>query len=153
VSCGFLPLLLLFLGSPLHLYRKKLSSCSDSIFSPALAARLAVADGLSLERRRATIEHKDGLDADEEELADSAKEAHNVAVAQGIALFITHSFKELVNPDGGIDSEALLVQRFDLDGTRAWLQDGPEASDTHGRVLETQSIGLRQVAAVSEMLM
>jgi hypothetical protein len=138
---SFFTLPIFFLGSPLHLYRQQLPSCPDRIFSSALAARLAVADRLSLQRRCATIKDEDGLNANEEELAYSAKETDDMTVTQRISFFIAHCFKELVDPDRGIDSEPLLVQGFDLDGPRAGLQNSPEASDTHGALPGTLSIG------------
>jgi hypothetical protein len=99
---------------------------------------------LSLQRWCAAIEDEDGLDADKEQLAYSAKETDNMAVSQRISFFVAHGFKELVDPDGGIDGESLLVQRFDLDWPRARLQNGPEASDTHGALPRTWSIGFEE---------
>lgn len=143
VPCSFFPLPVLLLSSPLHLYSQQLPRCPDCIFPSSLTARLAVADSLSLERRCATIEDEDGLDADEEELAYSAKETNNMAVAQRVSFLVSHCFEELVNPNGGIHGEPLLVQRLDLNRPRAGLQDSPETGDTHGDVPKTRSIGLK----------
>jgi hypothetical protein len=93
----------------LHLNRQEFACGPCGILSPTLSPRFAVADSLSLERRSAAIEYEDGLDAEEEELAYTAEEANNMTVPQGIALFITDSFEELVDPDGCVDGEALLV--------------------------------------------
>ena len=58
-----------------------------------------MADGLSLERRCAAIKHEDRLDADEEQLAHSAKETDYVTVAQSVTFLVAHGFEELVDPD------------------------------------------------------
>jgi hypothetical protein len=73
-----------------------------------------------------------------------------MAVPQSIAFLVAHGFEKLVDPDGGIDGETLLVQRLDLDRPRAGLQDSPEASDTHGRASRTKSISLRQERTAGE---
>ena len=52
-------------------------------------------------------------------------------VAEGVSFFVAHGFEELVDPDGGVDCEALFVQGFDLDGAGAGVDDVPEAGDTH----------------------
>ena len=52
-------------------------------------------------------------------------------VAERVAFFVAHRFQELVDPDGGVDGETLFVERFELYGTGAWLDDGPKASDAH----------------------
>ena len=97
-------------------------------------------DGLALERGCAAIEDENGLDADEEELAYSAKETDNMTAAQCVALLIAHSFEKLVDPYRGVDGDAPLVQRLDFNGPRAGLQDSPEAGDTHGNLLRIISI-------------
>jgi hypothetical protein len=37
----------------------------------------------------------------------------------------------LVDPDGGIHGQTLAIERFELRRAGAWLDDGPEAGDTH----------------------
>jgi hypothetical protein len=143
MASSFLALLLFFLSSALHLDSKELSRRPHGIFPPALAPRLAVVDGLPLEGWGAAIEDEDGLDAEEEQLAYPTEEADNVAVPQRVALLVAHSFEELVYPDGRIDGEPLLVQRLDLDGSRAGLEDGPQAGDTHGGLRMKFSMGWR----------
>lgn len=54
-----------------------------------------------------------------------------MAVAEGVAFFVSYRFQELVDPDRGVHGESLFVQRFELDGTRAGLHDSPEAGDAH----------------------
>ena len=54
-----------------------------------------------------------------------------MTVAQSVTLFVSNSFKELINPYGGVDSEAFLVQSLDFDGTSAGLYHRPETGDTH----------------------
>lgn len=68
----------------------------------------------------------------EEELADAAKEADDVAVAEGMAFLVANSFQELVDPDRSVDGETLPREGFELDGACAGLDDGPEARDAHG---------------------
>lgn len=80
----------------------------------------------------AAVKDKDGFDAVEEELADSAEESYDVAIPQGVSLFVSDGFEELVDPDGGVDGQALAVQCFEFGRACAWLDDGPEAGDTHG---------------------
>lgn len=140
VSHGLFPLLFLLLSRPLHLYGQQLPSRPDCILPPALAARFTVADGLTLEGGGAAIENEDGLDADEQQLADPAEETDDVAVAQGVSFLVAHGFEELVDPDGGIHGEPLLVQGLNLDGPRAGLQHSPEAGDTHCGSLPAFSI-------------
>jgi len=127
-----LPPPLLLLRRALHLQREQLARRPHGILPPPFPPRLPRADGLPLERGGAAVEDEDGLDADEEQLADAAEEADDVAAAQRISLLVAHRFQELVDPDRGVDREAFLVQCFDLDGPRAGLQDGPEAGDSHG---------------------
>ena len=55
-----------------------------------------------------------------------------MAVAQGVALLVADCLEKLVNPDGGIDGEALAVERRQVCRARAGLHDGPEALNTHG---------------------
>lgn len=63
-----------------------------------------------------------------------------MAIPQRISFLVAHGLEELVDPDGSIDGEALLVQRFDLDWPRAGLQNGPEAGDTHSAILWRRAI-------------
>lgn len=55
-----------------------------------------------------------------------------MGVAEGVAFLVAHGFQELVDPDGGVDGEALFVEGFELDGAGAGLDDGPEAGYAHG---------------------
>ena len=72
----------------------------------------------------------------EQELADAPEEADDVRVAQRIAFLVAHGFEELVDPDGGVDGEALLVEGRELDGAGAGGEDGPEALDAHSWTVE-----------------
>jgi hypothetical protein len=54
-----------------------------------------------------------------------------VRVAQRIAFFIPHGFQELVDPDRGIDSKALAVERWEGRRARGRPEDGPEACNSH----------------------
>lgn len=54
-----------------------------------------------------------------------------MAVAEGIALFVAHSFEELVNPNGSINGEALAVKGGEISRARTRLDDLPEALNTH----------------------
>jgi hypothetical protein len=80
---------------------------------------------------RAAVEDKDGLDAIPKELANAAEEANNMAVAQSIALLVANGLEELVDPDGSINGETLVVEGGEVRGTSAGLHDGPEALNTH----------------------
>ena len=80
---------------------------------------------MPLEGRRTSVKDKDRLDAEEEQLADSAKESDNMTVAQRIPFFVSDRLEELIYPDGRIHREAFLVERFQLDRTSAGLQDRP----------------------------
>jgi len=86
---------------------------------------------LTFEYRCAAIEDEDGLDAEEEQFTDTPEETHNVRVTQSIAFFIAHCFEKLIDPDGGIDCEALLVEGREGCWTSGGREDGPEACDTH----------------------
>ena len=55
-----------------------------------------------------------------------------MAALQRVAFLVAHRLEELVDPDGGVHGQALAVQGVDLDGAGAWVQNGPEAGDTHG---------------------
>lgn len=70
---------------------------------------LSRTNGLSLQRWRATIEYEDRLDPEEKELADAPEKSYDVAIAEGIAFLVTDSFEKLVDPDGRIYGNALLV--------------------------------------------
>ena len=52
-------------------------------------------------------------------------------VAERVAFFVAHGFEELVDPDGGVDSEALAVECRERGGTRRGREDGPEACYSH----------------------
>jgi hypothetical protein len=127
-----LPLLLFLFSAPLHLNRKQLARRPRRIIPPPLSPLLARANDIPLQRRGAAVKDKDGFDAVEEELADSAEESYHMAVPQGVSLFVSDGFEELVDPDGGVDGQSLAVQRLEFRRARAWLHDGPETGDTHG---------------------
>ena len=55
-----------------------------------------------------------------------------MAVAQGVAFFVAHSFEELVDPDGGVDGETFLCEGWERCGPSSRRDHGPETSDTHG---------------------
>lgn len=54
-----------------------------------------------------------------------------MTVAQGVALFITHGFEELVDPDGGVDGETLPVESGEVGRACGGGEYLPEALDTH----------------------
>jgi len=54
-----------------------------------------------------------------------------VRVAQRVAFLIPYGFQELVDPDRGIDSEALTVERWEGRRARGRPEDGPEACYSH----------------------
>ena len=54
-----------------------------------------------------------------------------MAASQRIAFLVAHRFQKLVDPDGCVDGEAFAIQRLDLDGAGAGVQNRPEAGDTH----------------------
>ncbi len=58
-----------------------------------------------------------------------------MGIPQSISFFVTDSFEELVDPDGGIDRETLLIECFDLYRASTRLNDGPEPRDPHGESL------------------
>lgn len=66
-----------------------------------------------------------------QQFAYSAEEAYDVRVAKGISFFVAHSFEELVDPNRGIYCEAFAVESWEGRRTRARLEDGPEAVDSH----------------------
>lgn len=65
-----------------------------------------------------------------------------MTVAQGVALLVAYGLQKLVYPDGGVDGEALAVQRGEIGGARTGLEDLPEAVDTHDEgVSMRESVG------------
>ncbi len=52
-------------------------------------------------------------------------------VAEGVSLFVTYCFEELVDPDGGIDGKTGFIEGFELGGTGAGREDGPKTCNTH----------------------
>lgn len=54
-----------------------------------------------------------------------------MTVAEGVALFVAHSFEELIDPDGSINGEALAVEGGEVGRPRAGLDDLPETLNTH----------------------
>jgi len=54
-----------------------------------------------------------------------------MAVAKGVAFFVADSFQELVNPDRGIDSEALAVEGCQVGWACGGGEDCPEGLDAH----------------------
>lgn len=67
----------------------------------------------------------------EEEFADAAEEANDVGIPESVAFFVADGFEELIDPDGGVDGEALSSEGFESDRACTRLDDSPEASDTH----------------------
>jgi hypothetical protein len=59
-------------------------------------------EGFFLQRRRLTVEDKDGPDSVKEELANSVKETEEMSVWNGIAGSITESLHGLIQPDGNV---------------------------------------------------
>lgn len=67
----------------------------------------------------------------EEEFADTAEEANDVGTAESVAFLVADGFEELIDPDGGVNSEALSSECFEFDRACTGLDNGPEACDTH----------------------
>lgn len=67
----------------------------------------------------------------EEEFADTAEEANDVGTAESVAFLIADGFEELIDPDGGVNGEALSSECFEFDRACTGLDNGPEACDTH----------------------
>lgn len=93
---------------------------------------MSLLDRRPFQGRRATIEHKDGQDAEPEQLADAAEEPYDVGVAQGVTFLVADCFEELVDPDGSVDGETLAIESCEVGWTGAGLDDRPETVDTHG---------------------
>jgi len=129
---GSLAVCLFFFRESLHLEGEQFPSSACGILPSTFPSLLASINGLTLEHWSAAIEDEDGLDADEEQLADAAKEADDMTVSQGIALLVADCLEKLIDPDGRVNGETLLVQSLDLDRSSAWLHHSPEAGDTHG---------------------
>ncbi len=136
-----LTLLVLLLGHALHLHGEQLPGGARGILAAALASPASGLEGGALQGGSAAIKDEDGLHAMPQQLADAAEEADDVAVAQGVALLVTDGFEELVNPDGGVDSEALSVEGGEVRGAGAGLRDGPESLDTHGGLRDWKTKG------------
>lgn len=66
-----------------------------------------------------------------EEFTDTAEEANDVGIAESVAFLVADGFEELIDPDGGVDGEALSSEGFEFDRACTRLDDSPEASDTH----------------------
>ena len=85
----------------------------DALRRPAQARLLSLAEGaatgncLLLERRRSAIKDQDGVDVQEQELAQPAEEAKDRRVLHHVAGLVPHSLDELDEPDGRIDRELL----------------------------------------------
>lgn len=79
----------------------------------------------------------------EQQLADAAKEADDMAVAQRVPFLVPHRFEELVDPDAGVDGEAFFVEGRQGRGPRKGGEDGPEAGDAHGGLVR-RVIGRRE---------
>jgi hypothetical protein len=115
----------------LHLHGEQLAGRSHSIFATAFSSSLSLLDRLALENGGAAIKDKDRLDAEPEELAYTTKETDYMRVAQSVSFPVAHSFEELVNPDGRINGETLAIESREVRGPSAWLDNGPEAVNTH----------------------
>ena len=124
----------------MHLKGKQLASGTGGIFSSSFSSLFASVDGGALEGRGTSIEYEDWLDTEVEELADAAEEANDVTVPEGVAVLVTNGLQELVDPDGGIDGEALFVQRFYLDRSSTRLNEGPQAGDTNDKTSLARSM-------------
>lgn len=103
-------------------------------FTSSLGAKYKVQktyDRQSLESRRAAIKDKDRLDIIVEKFADTAEETDDVCVADHGAVVVAHATHELVEPDTGIDRQALVGQGLELDGPCHRVQELPKAFHTH----------------------
>lgn len=101
-------------------------------------------DGGALEGGSTAIEDEHRLDAVPEKFAYSTEETDDVGVAKSVAFFVADGFEELVDPDGGVDGQALAVEGGQVGWAGARLEDGPEAVHTHGGCL----LGGRDVVVV-----
>ena len=54
-----------------------------------------------------------------------------MGVAQGVPFLVAHGFEELVDPYWGSDGETFTVEGREGGWSSAWLENGPEAVDTH----------------------
>eukprot|EP00964_Phaeocystis_antarctica_P064833 scaffold39038_cov62-Phaeocystis_antarctica.AAC.2 len=91
----------------------------------------ATCNGLLLQRRRRSIEHKHGIDVQEEQLAQPAEEAENGCVLQHLARIVTHCLDELDQPNGRVDSKPFPRERFQRHPAAARREEVPESRDTH----------------------
>ena len=67
----------------------------------------------------------------EQQLAYSPEKADDVRVAQSVAFLVADRFQELVDPDGGVDGEALFVEGGELDRARAGGENSPKTLNAH----------------------
>jgi hypothetical protein len=125
---------LILFRNALHLYGQQLTSRSNSIFATALASALSVLNSLSLENRRTTIENEDRLDTEPEKFTNATEETNDMRIAQGVSFLVTHGFEKLVDPDRGIDGEALTIESRKVRRPGAWLDDRPKTVHTHSRL-------------------
>jgi len=124
-------ILSLLFRPPLHLHSQQSPRRSKCIILPPLSPCLPPRDRLPLQHRGPTIEHKYRLNSEKQQLANSPKEPHNMAVPQRIPLLIPDGFEKLVYPNGCIDGKPFMCQSLKLDGTRAWGENRPETLNTH----------------------
>lgn len=54
-----------------------------------------------------------------------------MGVAQSVSFFIAHGLEKLVDPNGGIDSEAGAIEGLKSNGACTGMQNGPETCNTH----------------------
>lgn len=54
-----------------------------------------------------------------------------MGIAQRVAFFVADGFEELVNPDGGIDGEAVAVEGFEGSRASGGTHDRPESCNSH----------------------
>jgi hypothetical protein len=66
-----------------------------------------------------------------QQLADAAEEADDMAITKGIPLLVADCLEKLVDPNGSIDGETLLVEGGEVRRPCAGLCDSPKALDTH----------------------
>ena len=66
-----------------------------------------------------------------EQLRDAPQRADDVGVFDRSSLLVAHRLDELRHPNGHVDGERRVLERFDMDASAAGLEQLPEALDAH----------------------
>ena len=114
-----------------HLVEENLLRCAPQARLLSLSEGAATCNGLLLQRRRRSVEHKHGVNVQEEQLTQPAEEAENGCVLQHLARIVTHRLDELDQPDGRVDSKPFPRERFQRHPAAARGEEVPESRDTH----------------------